>query len=290
MKIIDPHLHLFDLAKGQYGWLKPDVSPFWPDKSIIHRDFSQQDLKLTPPLKLAGFVHIEAGFNNQQPWQEIAWLEHSLSLDFRSIGQIDLTASRTDFINTLAKLSRYSSLVGVRHILDQQAQSLLKQARVRTNLARLAGANLIFEAQLNGCDTQAIGTLIAIAQAHPELTIILNHANFCPARQQDYRVWQKNIRALAQNDNIFIKASGWEMVERQYQPTRVSLVVSFLIECFGYGRVMLASNFPLCLFNKSYDDLWQQYQTLEPPAPRKKFSQQQRELLVYQNAKRIYRF
>ena len=31
MKIIDPHLHLFDLQQGQYDWLKPEN----PDYPII---------------------------------------------------------------------------------------------------------------------------------------------------------------------------------------------------------------------------------------------------------------
>ena len=73
MKIIDPHLHLFDLSQGEYSWLKPECPPFWPDKSLVAKNFSEHDLRLNESLKLTGFVHIDAGFNNQQPRREIAW-------------------------------------------------------------------------------------------------------------------------------------------------------------------------------------------------------------------------
>lgn len=288
MKIIDPHLHLFDLTRGQYHWLLPDLAPFWPDKSIIRRDFSPQDLLLATPMQLSGFVHIEAGFDNEQPWREIAWLERYLltndrRLMLKTIACVDLTADSKTFANVLAKLSNYSSLAGVRHILDQHAQYLLNQPQVIANLAQIARANLIFEAQLNGNDSAAMQQLLAIAQAQSELVIILNHGAFCPQKRQEFAAWQTNISLLAQANNVFIKASGWEMTDRHYSWARVKQVVDFLIERFGIERVMLASNFPLCLFSKSYADTWQQYRTLA-------VTTQQLELLSYQNANRIYRF
>ena len=63
MKIIDAHLHLFDLQAGEYRWLSPDNPPFWPDKPVIAKNFSESDLVVSAPEQLSGFVHIEAGFD-----------------------------------------------------------------------------------------------------------------------------------------------------------------------------------------------------------------------------------
>ena len=71
MHIIDPHIHLFALAQGKYHWLKPENPPFWPDKYKICRNVTEQELSLTKPLHLDGFVHIEAGFDNERPHLEI---------------------------------------------------------------------------------------------------------------------------------------------------------------------------------------------------------------------------
>ena len=95
MKIIDPHLHLFALELGHYHWLKAENPPFWPDKQHIYKSFDETDLMLTAPYSLAGFIHIEAGFDNEQPWRELAALEQSCNKPFRAIANIDLTSSST---------------------------------------------------------------------------------------------------------------------------------------------------------------------------------------------------
>ena len=96
MKIIDPHVHLFDIAQGDYHWLKPDNSPFWSDKALINKTcvegdlafIFETDLKSEPvfsselELVLASFVHIEAGFDNKRPWRELNNLEATCKKTF----------------------------------------------------------------------------------------------------------------------------------------------------------------------------------------------------------------
>ena len=79
-KIIDPHIHLFDLAKGQYQWLQTNNPPFWPDKHIIQKNFIEQDLKLNNNFSLEGIAHIEAGFDNESPIEEINFSVISISV------------------------------------------------------------------------------------------------------------------------------------------------------------------------------------------------------------------
>ena len=263
MKIIDSHLHFFDLSQGDYHWLQPNNPPFWPDKSVINRDFSLTDLILAPKDQLLGVVHIEAGFNNQQPWREISWLEQSnkrLPVPLRTIASVDLTESVAKFRANLNHLAQFSSWVGVRHILDQAASDLLNKPVVKKNLNQLATQSLIFEAQLNGKDIAGMQALFNIANQLPQLQIVISHAGFPPNEPQALQTWQQQIKAIAQCRNVVIKASGWEMVNRDYQMSQLTARLSDLIQYFGINRVMLASNFPLCLFSHSYQNLWQHYQ------------------------------
>ncbi|MFT5708807.1 MAG: L-fuconolactonase, partial [Oceanospirillaceae bacterium] len=118
MKIIDPHLHLFDLDLGQYSWLKTKNPPYWPDKNIINKNFAPIDLTLEPPFEHAGFIHIEAGFDNIAPWREVQWLESIVTGRFKTIANIDLTLPATDFLALIKRLTQQSSVIGFRHILD----------------------------------------------------------------------------------------------------------------------------------------------------------------------------
>ncbi|MCL2915417.1 amidohydrolase family protein [Shewanella corallii] len=281
MQIIDPHLHLFDLRLGRYDWLKPNFPPNWPDKHLICRDFASEDLTLPSPIQLAGFVHLEAGFDNSHPWREIEWLESSVNLPFRSVAFADLTLPAAEFDALLHTLTQYSSVVGIRHILDEQAQALLSNPQVIRNLKQLAAKELHFEVQLSGGDLQAINHLVQIADENPSLVLVINHAAF--PSPDNWQHWLQATELMAACSNIVIKASGWEMTDRQYELTFAVQVMNQLIACFGKQRVMLASNFPLCLLSKDYDELWQEYTMLSVDADTLA-------ALVHDNAKRIYRF
>jgi hypothetical protein len=142
-KIIDPHLHLFNLQKGNYAWLKPQNPPFWPDKHLINKSFIEADLWLQQPNHLSGFVHIEAGFDNQQPWREIDWLDQHCTLPFKSVAFADITT--TNFGAHVDQLKQYKSLAGIRHILDEQAEQILRTTLVHQHFALLSDYELSFD-------------------------------------------------------------------------------------------------------------------------------------------------
>lgn len=269
-KIFDPHLHLFNLAEGSYHWLKDGNPPFWPDKNTIKRNFTPDDLSLTAPFALKGFVHIEAGFDNEKPWREIAWLA-SINLpetmSIKAVAFIDICADEEVFNHHLKQLLDYEIVVGCRYILDQQAAELLQQPVVINNLSALASQELCFEVQMPVADLSAVNALLKVMAKEPNLKLIINHAGFPPYfdehtekqafhQQIEWQNWQQNIRLLSRFENCSIKCSGWEMANRQYSDTWVKEVLSHCFKCFGEKRLMLASNFPLTLFSKSYRQYW----------------------------------
>jgi predicted TIM-barrel fold metal-dependent hydrolase len=284
LDIIDCHLHLFNLTQGQYAWLQPQNPPFWPDKKRIHRSYTEQDLSLAHPLRLAGFVHIEAGFDNQRPWCELAWLEQHCTLAFKSVANLDLSSPHCQ--QQLEKLLLRPSLVGIRHILDDEAASILNDPRVKANLQQLANHKLRFDAQLSLCNTEGVNALLAILDNTPELTVILNHAGWPPDVCQPlfWQNWCNNLARLAQYPKVAIKLSGWEMPDRHYTLDKVQTVLHQCMASFGAKRIMLGSNFPLCTWSRSYQQLWQLYAKdlqLEPHL---------RQRLVCQNAAQWYGF
>lgn len=280
MKIIDPHIHFFNLELGKYDWLKPTNPPYWPDKDVINKSFNVDDIKLSKPLLLAGFVHIEAGFDNDKPWREIEWLEKNIDIPFRSIASADITLAPPVFIELIDKLVTYSSVVGIRHIFESDTIADVFYKNISANLSYLTQQNLIFETQINSCD-DAVIDFCMLAESHPQLIFILNHAHFCPFTKNDIQHWTDSIERIASNDNVFIKASGWEMVARDYTIKHVELTLSALLDCFTIERVMLASNFPLTLFSNNHQELWEKYLTLA-------YTSSDINKLVYENAKRIY--
>ncbi|PKI14246.1 amidohydrolase family protein [Colwellia sp. 12G3] len=318
INLIDPHLHLFDRSRGDYHWLKSENPPFWPDKSVIQQDFSIENLnnslQASSKIKLAGFVHIEAGFDNAKSWRELAYIESLPCQKNRTIASIDLLAPPEQFQASLQRLLPYSSLIGARHILDEQACAILANQNAQQNFASLnAVSDFIFELQLPLADENAIKVMPLLRQTiakHSQLRFIINHAGFPPKivskelRGDAWFLWKKHITELAKYPNVFIKCSGWEMQDRQYEMSWFSDVTSFCLDTFLMERVMLASNFPLCLLgkklgkklgnqlgnelsNKSYDSYWQDI--IESPLI-KQCSEHEKNALLYSNALNIYKF
>ncbi len=313
INIIDTHLHLFNLSQGDYHWLKTEKPPFWPDKSHINKDFTQKDLHLNETIFLSGFVHIEAGFNNANPWLELKYLEqanaplknvdgkHSPSM--RTIALLMLSLAPAVFTKHLNNCLKFKSFVGVRHILDEQALDILSSDNVSYNMQTLHNAKLIFEVQIAFYDPQTndntktrqsiragINTLSELIKVNHNIRFIINHAGLPPenAKQTAWREWQDNLKMLAGYPNVFLKFSGAEMTNRQYTEQWLNHVLAQCIAAFGDQRVMLASNFPLCLFSKdSYQDYWQ---TLLNLTVFKALSTSQKKALCHDNAFKIYKF
>ncbi|TWX68468.1 amidohydrolase family protein [Colwellia sp. C1TZA3] len=295
MKIIDPHLHLFDLKKGDYSWLRPENPPFFEDKHAIARNFSEYDLTLTSPLTLVGFVHIEAGFDNQQPWREIAWLESSCQMPFRSIAMLDITLPKLPFLRQLNKLMRYQSVVGIRYILDDDALVILSNKNSQNNLAILAEKKLIFELQMPLADSQAVDSLIKVLSVTPDLKLCINHAGWPTKNNQQQAIWLHNLQRLASFTDVFIKCSGFEIADRDYSANWADKVIRQCIQSFGIDRVMLASNFPLCLWHANYQETWLGNTLfisteLTKTAPEFAYNTEQLQQLCFSNAHRFYKF
>ncbi len=301
MKIIDPHIHLFNLSQGDYSWLKSKNPPFWPDKNLINRSFTENDLELFPPLELIGYVHIEAGFDNQKPWRELACLEKASKKPFRAIANIDLTSPSQKFEQDLVMLAKHRTFVGVRHLLDDQAQNLLSNKQVWKNLKKYSTfkkntlhtnthRRLIFETQLPLTKNVIVEVLCDVIAENTELNFILNHAGFPPANIHtlEWQQWRKHLQQLAMFSNVAIKCSGWEMIDRQYQPDWVNKNLMEIFDIFGANKVMLASNFPLCLFSQhSYQNYWRQIIDSEFL---RTLTEQERNALCYDNAFNYYGF
>ncbi|WP_286269458.1 amidohydrolase family protein [Thalassotalea hakodatensis] len=282
IQIIDPHLHLFDITQGDYYWLKPENPPFWADKPIIHRTFTCENIELQPPLSLCGFVHIEAGFDNKQPIKEVEYLEQAVSMPFTAIAYANITDEPAVFKAAITALMQYQHVVGIRYILDNNALDILSNANVSQNFSLLAEKSLIFDCQMPLANTKAVSLLCTLLSQTPALKVVINHLGSLTKADQNNisNKWYQGLLALSAFPTVAIKCSGWEMVSRNYTRQWLRGMVLTCVEVFGEHRVMLASNFPLCLFSMNYQDYWQQVIDVIPNSLQQS--------LCYKNAKTWY--
>ena len=181
-------------------------------------------------------------------------------------------------------------LRGIRHItslhagfnaslLGRPPANLMAEPSFRRGLAQLQSMGLSFDAWLY--HTQ-IGELVELAQAMPELPIVLNHLGgpigigpYTGRRDESRREWLKALGALAQCPNVHLKLGGLSMTligfnfhEQPRPPTSTQLAEAWrpyiepAIELFGARRCMFESNFPVDSAMCSYGVLWNAFKRI----------------------------
>ena len=283
MKIIDPHVHLINLKEGQYHWLKNDHPPFIHHKEKLRRSFTEEELSLTPDFTLAGFVHIEAGFDNEKPWREIKWLEsHCRTHAFKSMAFADLT---NNFTNTMQRLEHCQSVIGIRNILNERSMKILLKTEIKEHLHFLAENHLLFEIGVDITSKRSVNILCRLMESINKLSIIIDHA----ALGASLSVWHENIKLLSQYPQCTLKCSGWEM-DKQAVGDSVAFQqasIQKLLGLFGENRLMLASNFPVCLVNSTIRQQWEKYYNL---CINGTLTKKQWYKMSFQNAQKIFCF
>ncbi|MFC3121612.1 amidohydrolase family protein [Agaribacter flavus] len=264
MDFIDPHLHFFALSQGMYNWLQPNNPPFWSDKHTICRDFGEADLRINAPLKLAAYVHVEAGFDNENSLAEAEFWLKKAGLPLSTIITVNLNSPPDRFRKTISEAlvvnqGQPSAISGVRHILDEQAASILSHPNTRENFKLLCETGLIFELQMDFADAKSFSALSQVLNDYPSIHLSINHAGSINWQQNIRHInnWRHNMREVSNIKQCFVKVSGFEMQNRSYSDDDVKRVIDETLNVVGEDKTMMASNFPLVLLSKPYDTYWQ---------------------------------
>ncbi|MBT1449483.1 amidohydrolase family protein [Glaciecola sp. XM2] len=260
ISIVDPHVHFIDLNAGDYQWVRNEPEHM---RALFSNNASLAHLQLIPPLYLEAVVHIEAGFDNLHPANELAYIEQCYGDEVLNIAGINLLLNGQAFADHLAKIMAYKTAVGLRHIINEDILSLLGNATVKQNFIQLDHYQKVFELQVKfsfhnqRCLQDELDAIVALVKASTSTTFVLNHAGFMPFKAaEETQQWKMAMQTLGKLPNIYVKCSGWEMLSTNYTREHITTCLRFLLECFN-TRVMLASNFPLQRLAMSYNDYWQ---------------------------------
>lgn len=173
----------------------------------------------------------------------------------------------------------------------------------------LAQQDLSFDAWLYS--TQ-ITDVTALAKAFPDTPIVLDHLG-TPAglfgkvskvtgkteqdRTQIFADWKDQLAELAECKNVSTKMSGLFMpvlghdfhtqkrlASKQELVERAAPVIQHTLDCFGSGRVMFASNFPMDSVSSSLTNIIDAFSDIVQD-----YNENALKSIFYENAKRFYR-
>ena len=124
-----------------------------------------------------------------------------------------------------------------------------------------------------------------LADAFPDQAFILNHCGSPIERDADgMGRWRDGLRELGKRPNVAIKISDLVAYDHDWTLESLGMVVRHCIDCFGTGRAMFASDFPVAGLHASFDEVFDSFKTITAD-----FSPAEQRQLFHDNARRIYR-
>jgi predicted TIM-barrel fold metal-dependent hydrolase len=253
-KLIDAHVHHWDLGRFRYPWL--DDAEF----AALRVDYLPADYRAdAAAVPVEGWVHVQAEVDHAvDPVAETAWVS-VLADEARAAGvpgplgcvvYADLRAP--DLQDLLTRHSRYPLTRGVRQEawLDPRStradiprDDLLGDQAWQEGYRALAEFGLSFDLLVW---PSQLPRAAAIAADAPGVPVLLEHFGLPdPARDGGLRTWRTGVAALAQLPHAHVKLSAFSLLGIPRDARLVREVVSELLELFGPQRCMVGSNFPV---------------------------------------------
>jgi len=243
MPVIDSHHHFWRYSVEDYAWIKESMG-------VIRRDFLPADLEKTIRAAVVdGVVSVQA----RQSLEETRWLLELAGANpfVRGVvGWAPLIAP--DIAKILGELTTDKKLRALRHVLQTEPDELyMLREDFNRGIAALPECGLAYDILIF---ERHLPQTMQFVDRHPRQVFVLDHLAKPRIKDGQLQPWAKNIRELARRPNVYCKVSGM-VTEADYALwTEADLQPFFdtVLEAFGPRRLMLGSDWPVCLVACDY--------------------------------------
>jgi len=241
---VDAHQHFWKYNPAEYEWIDDSMV-------TIRRDFLPEDLE--PELERNEFQGSIA-VQTRQTLEETRWLlelANRSSKIFGVVGWVDLCSA--DVRAQLSVLARNRKLVGIRHIVQSEPDDrfLLRQDFVR-GITTLEEFDLAYDILIY---TKHLRVAAEFVERFAKQRFVLDHLAKPAIKLQEIESWAAGVRRLAAFPNAFCKLSGLvtEADWQRWKPEDIAPYLDIAFETFGASRLMIGSDWPVCLVAGSYN-------------------------------------
>ena len=242
---VDTHQHFWNLHKVAYPWLTPDNGVLYANYEPRHLDPQRRAAGIDLTVLVQSMNSLEDTVAMLTQAEDYPWIGGVVGwapLD-------DPAAARL----ALARFRHHPKFRGVRHLLHlEHDPNWILRSAVRKNLRLLAEYGLSFD--FSAVYPNHLQHVPTIAQALPELTIIIDHLVAPPIKAHEMGAWADQLAAAARCPNVYAKLSGLVTSADHQQWSVADLVpyVDYALEQFGADRLMFGSDWPVCTLAADY--------------------------------------
>jgi L-fuconolactonase len=248
--VIDSHAHLWRLGENGFTWPTADLES-------IYRDFVLEDLKqVTAAAGVDGVVLVQS----QASLTDTQWLL-SLANDplvAGIVGWIDFTAPHGS--SDMRALAETKALRGLRPMVQDLESDWYDAPELDPVFATMSELELVLDGLIR---PKHLPSLRRLAERHPQLSILIDHG--AKPDFSDLGSWRDEVGAIAKLPNVTCKFSGLlTELPAGADPGAIRSAFDVLWNCFGAGRLIWGSDWPVLRLAGTYDNWLTQAQSLVP--------------------------
>jgi L-fucono-1,5-lactonase len=240
---IDAHQHFWRYDPVRDGWITDAMSR-------LKRDFLPEDFEGECKANgVDGSIAVQVDQSENENLFLLDLAERNEKI-VGVVGWVDLRSPAAE--ERLQFFSQRKKLRGIRHIAQGEPDDQFLVGRDFTrgiSLLRDFGFTydiLIYPKQLPAA--------IELASRFPEQRFVVDHLAKPQIKEGGREPWASYMRAIAQNKNVYCKASGLvtEADWLHWKAEELRPYLDVVFEAFGPERLMFGSDWPVCLLAASY--------------------------------------
>jgi L-fuconolactonase len=240
--IVDSHHHLWHPARSDYTWMPPN-------DPVLSRPYVLAEAEAT--FRAHGVVQSVI----VQAAPTVAETEYMLGIADSSdiiagvVGWIDF--ENRDDRRHLERLAHHPKFRAVRPMVQDLADDdWLLRPDIQWAFDAIRNLDLAFDAL--GFPRHAT-RFLDIFQRYPELPVVIDHFLKPVIRDGQFDGWAQDMERFARETSAFIKLSGL-VTEAGADCSAAALkpYVDHVLACFGPGRIMWGSDWPVCRLRMEY--------------------------------------
>ena len=237
---VDAHVHFWNPQRLNYPWLA--------SVPALNRVFLPDDYSAaTKTANIGKMIFVECCCEPSQNRDEVKWISELAVRESRLIGIVAHASLERGIAvrDELAALAQFPLVKGVRRNLQGEADAdFCLQPDFVAGVRALAEFDFSFDVCIAHHQLTAVSDLV---RRCPEVRFVLDHCGKPPIRQQLFKPWATQLKALAALPNVACKISGLltEADLADWKPSDLQPFVRHAIDCFGFDRVMFGGDWPV---------------------------------------------
>ena len=244
---LDAHQHFWEYDAQRDSWIDDSMS-------VLKSDYLPEQIEpLLKEKELEGCIAVQAN-QSEKETEFLLALAEAYSFIKAVVGWVDLCSE-----NIEKRLEHYAQnpyLKGIRHIVQAEPENFVLKPEFQRGIGFLSQFNLVYDLLVYPSQLESG---IELVSQFPDQKFVLDHCAKPQIKIQEIKKWTRDIRRIAEEENVFCKVSGLvtEADFKNWKPSDFLPYLEVVFDAFGEDRVLYGSDWPVCLLAASYEKVYQ---------------------------------